>query len=59
MKSTLEGASRRPVHPKDPLRLESVREIAQRYSVSNRLADISFLVVLLMVTQDVFASGRS
>ena len=51
VRSTLEGARRRlarPVQPKDPLRWETVREIAQRYSASNSLADIRFLAILLI-----------
>ena len=50
VKSTLEGPRRRlarPVQPKDSLCLETVGEIAQRYSVNNRLADIRFLAILL------------
>ena len=42
--STLEGARRR----RRRRRLETVREIAQRYSASNRLADIRFLAILLI-----------
>ena len=61
VKSTLEGARRRlarPVQPKEPLRLENVREIAPRYSASNRLADIRFLAILLIGVAGCFRIGE-
>ena len=61
VKSTLEGARRRlarPVQPKDPLRLETVREIAQGYSASNRLADIRFFAILLIGYAGCFRIGE-
>ena len=61
VKSTLEGARRRlarPVQPKDPLRLETVREIAPRYSASDRLADIRFLAIFLIGYAGCFRIGE-
>ena len=61
VKSILEGARHRlarPVQPKDPLRLETVREIAQRYSASNRLAAIRFLAILLIGYAGCFRIGE-
>ena len=42
----------------DPLRLETVRKIAQRYSASNRLAEIRFLAILLICDAGCFRIGE-
>ena len=51
VKSSLEGAKRRlsrPVQPKQPLTLDLVTKLCERYCCSSSLADIRFLFILLI-----------